>query len=141
VPDPVVAVVYMNWGKWVADCPRPFCLNAEQFGRCDDGTIGGLGGELFHCRDDTRHGGCGLTCPAQWPANVEDLEAVILARPVPGTRNWRPGETLDDLIHENAAHGLVPAAALTTRTPTLLTARDQLVVPGLGWANRLELEG
>jgi hypothetical protein len=105
-----VAVAFMSWGKWVARCPRPGCLNAEQRGRCDDGTTGGLDRDRFTCR--ASHGGCGLQCGVDWPANIADLERVLLARPVPATRNWSPGETLHALVAENIERGLVPSDAL-----------------------------
>lgn len=104
--DSVSAVVYLSHGRWVARCPRPGCANAEAFGRCDDGTVGGLAADGFNCR--ASHGGCGLQCAAQWPANRPDIEALTLGRPAPSTRNWLPGETLDELLAENMEHGLVP---------------------------------
>lgn len=107
----LVAVVHMNWGKWVAMCPRPHCSNGECFGRCDDGSFGGLVEDgTYRCRPDK--GGCGLICRAQWPANVREIERVLLARPVPGTRHWSPGETLAELVAENIEHGLVPESTL-----------------------------
>lgn len=115
----LVAVAFMSWGKWVAHCPRPGCPNAEMFGRCDDGSIGGLRGDHFECRiadyvDGIKrvYGGCGLKCEVEWPANIADLERVLLARPVPATRNWTPGETLEGLVKENLAHCIVPSDAL-----------------------------
>jgi hypothetical protein len=51
-------------------------------------------------------------CRAQWPANLGDLEAVLLARPVMATRNWLPGETVADLVGENVDNGLVPESSL-----------------------------
>ncbi len=103
--DRPVAVVFMSAGTWVARCPRPLCLNAEQFGITGSGQPGGLTGS-FRCRDEA--GGCGLTCEAQWPANVEDIEWLLMQRPVPATRNWLPGEDLSDLFTENVQHGIVP---------------------------------
>jgi hypothetical protein len=31
-----------------------------------------------------------------------------MARPDPTTRHWLPGETVDDLLAENAAYGVTP---------------------------------
>ena len=116
----IVAVAYMSQGKWVARCPRPGCHNGEVFGLCDDGTLGGLEGDRFTCR--TRgfvhgqlraYGGCGLRCSVEWPANIADIEALVLARPIVTTRNWHPGETVHDLLRENVLHGLVPNDELT----------------------------
>ena len=41
-----------------------------------------------------------------WPANVAAIEAVLLQRPDPQTRNWRPGEAMGVLRAENEAHGV-----------------------------------
>lgn len=97
--------VFMSWGKWVAKCPRPGCHNAEQFGKCDDATVGGLTGRAFYCRES--HGGCGFECGADWPPNVDDIEFMTRARPK-GARNWFPGETVNDLLRENVDHYLMP---------------------------------
>lgn len=120
MPTDLVVFAVMVWGRWVGYCPRPGCGSAESFGRCDDGTVGGLTGDRFECRRDgytpdgvrVVYGGCGLRCGVQWPANISDLERVLLARPALATRNWSPGETLDGLVAENLAHGLVPSDAL-----------------------------
>jgi hypothetical protein len=132
-------------------CPRPGCLNAEIFGRTevgvltlgwpDGGTIGGLTGDTFYCRIE--FGGCGLTCPADWPPNVADIEALVMPRPVPATRNWLPGETMLDLLAENIEHGIVPTAALEGG-PTrklLEIIGDEVTVGQLGFERRPEIEG
>jgi hypothetical protein len=43
--------------------------------------------------------------PVALPAEREAIEAVLSVRPEEN-RNWVPGETVDDLLVENAAHGL-----------------------------------
>lgn len=101
----LVAVVFMRWGRWIARCPRPGCANAECYGNDDAGDVGGLAGS-FRCR--LEKGGCGLQCDALWPEHVEDIERLLLARPVPATRNWEPGEDLVGLLAENIQHGIVP---------------------------------
>jgi hypothetical protein len=101
----IAAVVRLNHGRWIAGCPRPDCLNAEQFGITPTGDPGGLTGS-FRCR--TEAGGCGLVCDATWPPNVEEIEWLVMQRPVPATRNWEPGEDLSDLLSENVQHGIVP---------------------------------
>lgn len=116
----VAAVAFMNAGRWVARCP--LCGNVEQAGRCDDGQPGGLEASRFTCTTgDPAAGpvgltlprrGCGLRCAVEWPADIANLERVLLARPVPANRNWTPGETLLELIAENAAHGILPVSAL-----------------------------
>lgn len=44
--------------------------------------------------------------PVVLPAEREAIEAALLARPDVATRNWHPGETVDDLRRENRDHGL-----------------------------------
>lgn len=141
----LVAVAYMNHGRWVAACPRPGCMNAEMFGRCDDGTMGGLEAQRFTCRthdhtsDGRRvtYGGCGLKCPVDWPANIADLERVLLARPVPTNRNWRPGETLEELVAQNFEHGIVPTPVLEGRPFRIVD--DQVEAGALDFFDRREL--
>lgn len=132
------AVVYMNHGRWVARCPRPYCTNAEQFGQCQDGTVGGLAEGRFRCR--LEQGGCGLTCHAQWPDAelIPQVEQLLLARPVPATRNWEPGETLSDLLGENFEHGIVPASTLRGEPLTILG--DSVTSGALASVSRPEIE-
>lgn len=115
----LVAVVYMDLGRWVARCPRPGCPSAEAYGP-------GLTGERFWCRPGDRGelGGCGFRCPAQWPAQMELIEQLLLVRPVAATRNWKPGEPVHDLLAENVMHGILPAG------PLLLTDSAMLALPG-----------
>jgi hypothetical protein len=119
----------MYQGAWVAECPRPECLNVEKRGRCDDGTTGGLDADRFHCREP--YGGCGLTCGVEWPYRIAEIEALVLARPFRDTRNWRPGEDLLDLLGENLQHGIVPTGALESGpSRTLLAIVDDEVQQG-----------
>lgn len=140
--DDVFAVVYFNHGRWVALCPRPGCMSAEMFGRCQDGTQGGLAGDSFRCR--TEYGGCGLICRAQWPDAelVPMIEALLLARPVPSTRNWMPGETPADLLAENFEHGIVPKAALEGE-PVVIVGNDvtQGALPSTDRPSLLQIGG
>jgi hypothetical protein len=41
---------------------------------------------------------------------VEGVERLLAMRPNPKNRNWRPGETLIDLMTENAVHGVFDPA-------------------------------
>jgi hypothetical protein len=141
------ATVEMSFGRWVARCPRPGCGNGESFGRCDDGTTGGLTSDgLFHCRNEHtpqggRYDGCGLTCEADWPANLADLERLLLARPAPSSRNWQKGEMVADLMYENGIHGIVPTSVLETGEP--VHVQNDTVTSGAIDASteRLEIEG
>lgn len=116
------AVVYVSWGLWVADCPRPDCRGAEHFGHAPiTGAVGGLTQLGFACAR------CGLVCPAAWPANAEDIWRLLQQRPHEETRNWMPGEELANLVAENIAHGLVDLDAIE---PGLLVDGDRLTSTG-----------
>lgn len=89
------AYAEVNHGRWIARCP--FCKGAEMV---DDTRA------EFWC--------CGCRNAAVFsrpvylviPENRQEIEAVLLARPDYPTRNWRPGESLEDLIAENVRHGV-----------------------------------
>lgn len=134
------AIAWMYEGQWVANCPREGCYNVEKRGRCDDGNDGGLDAKQFHCR--TSYGGCGLTCAVEWPYRITEIETLVLARPVPSTRNWKPGEDLLDLLGENIAHGVVPTSALEGGPSRSLLAiiDDEIQIGALESMLRPELE-
>lgn len=133
------ATAWLYQGMWVATCPRG-CGNVEKRGRCDDGTTGGLDGQQFYCR--LSHGGCGLTCAVDWPASIAEIETLVMARPIPATRNWRPGEDLLDLLAENITHGIVPTSALEggPSRPLLAIVGDEIQIGALESAPRPQLE-
>lgn len=94
---------YVNWGRWVADCPRPLCGNAVQLTPKQTS---------FFCE-----AGCLLIAEVEWPNNVAELDEVLQARPVPAMRNWAPaghrqaivtgfpeGQTPSDLVEETAQY-------------------------------------
>jgi hypothetical protein len=110
----VLAEPFVNWGRWVANCPAPDCSNAEHYG-VDGGYPGGLGREVFRCSY------CGLLCPVQWPPLTADIERLLVMRPVPATRNWLPGETLLDLMVENLRHGIYPAGVVAGEGSLMIT--------------------
>jgi len=95
----------MNHGRWIADCPRPYCTNAMRL------TLGQI---TFHCAGE---GGCGMHAAVAWPDSAELIQAVLEQRPVPGTRNWYPaghpeavrlglphGQSVSDLREETRQH-------------------------------------
>lgn len=137
----LTAVPYLNHGRWVADCPRPYCTNAEAFGNVA-GFPGGLRSDHFECRATLDFGngpvpigGCGLRCGVDWPPNIADIEALVLARPALITRNWRPGESLADLMRENVEHGLIPLDKLEIYG-------DRITAGALtSWGARPQIEG
>src|SRR5688500_4191594 len=129
----------MSCGRWVAACPRQFCMNGECFGKCDDGSTGGLAGDSFRCRPE--YGGCGLVCRGPWP-DTEDIpviEQLLLARPVPTTRNWLPGETPSHLLAENFENGIVPASVFDQGAVMLVG--NQVTRGELGASEHLQIEG
>ena len=91
-PDAVVHA-RVNWGRWVADCPNPYCRSA---------LAGTPGQRYFACWE------CGTGADVVWPDNVDHITYLLAMRPNPATRNWAPGETLAELLEENVAHGITP---------------------------------
>ena len=72
--DPVRA--YVNHGRWVADCIRPYCGGAE----------------LLRPRQTVLQcGNCQLVAPVEWPPDAAEIWQALTERPVPQTRNWFPG--------------------------------------------------
>lgn len=99
-----LARAYLNHGRWIADCTRPYCANAEKLASRQG---------FFRCSN------CHQEAPVEWPADVDDIEAVTGLRPVPQTRNWFPpghdlalrsgcphGQTPVDLLAENYEYGV-----------------------------------
>jgi hypothetical protein len=81
---------YMNHGRWVTHCVDPDCSNAflssHVPGKCDR---------------------CGQVQPSpDYPIDKVEIERILGERPVPDTRNWLIGETVEDLIKENEGHGV-----------------------------------
>ena len=92
---------YCEGGLWIAQCPQKWCVGADHYGPGPHtGRIGGLGEDRFTCPR------CASVVGVQWPDNVDDIMHVLEQRPMPETRNWLPGETVQDLIMENAVHGI-----------------------------------
>lgn len=99
------ARVYLNYGRWVADCAREHCTAAYRLQQNQ---------AVLECSN------CGAAAPVEWPADdfIDGLREIMLARPVPQTRNWYPqdhdiavrhgvphGQILVDLMDENIEHG------------------------------------
>ncbi len=81
-------IAYLNHGRWVVDCPDRDCAGAE------------LASNLFVCENCKRVG------PVEWPEHKTLIDEITSLRPVPETRNWIPGETVNNLRKENMSHGL-----------------------------------
>ncbi len=84
------ALAYVNHGRWVADCPRPFCGNAMAL-EANQPVFGCAGA-----------GGCGMAAVISWPTDAQEIWDALMRRPVPGTRNWFP------VGHEMAERGGLP---------------------------------
>jgi hypothetical protein len=113
--------VRANWGRWLIDCSSPWCTSAMQV---YPGQIS------VTCLD------CGTTMgPLIWPADPDGIELLLLMRPVEKTRNWLPGETLQDLLAENVLHGILPKgiepADPDAVAAELMTTVDDRLVSGL----------
>lgn len=68
----------VNHGRWIADCPRPYCNNAIRLT---------AGQAVFHCEGE---GGCRMIAEIEWPADADGIWEALEERPVPATRNWYP---------------------------------------------------
>lgn len=91
---------YVNYGRWVADCPRPYCGNAIEL-KPRQG--------IFEC---VGKGSCGMVASVEWPGNAQEIWDALSKRPVPSTRNWQPaghrygdmgyvcGQTPQELLEE-----------------------------------------
>lgn len=95
----VKAVARVDSGRWIADCPTEDCGGAEYVSFDDP---------LFFCHECRNaafdHHLIAVTVPGLQKRH--DIEAYLVARPVPVTRNWFPSETVAELRDENRAHGI-----------------------------------
>lgn len=120
-----VAYAEANWGRWIARCVRPWCTNAVAL---EPGQV------EFQCAGADS---CGMSAVIVWPADVDAIETVLAMRPVRRTQNWLPGETIEQLLAENAAHDCLPpewsalAAAAPEKRALLVTTVEQRVTGGL----------
>lgn len=71
------ARAYINKGRWVADCPQPYCNSALALD---------LGQTQFACRDPL----CRVLSEVEWPANADELFSALRERPNPDDRDWAP---------------------------------------------------
>lgn len=112
----VAGMVYAraNHGRWIADCPRPYCRSAAQLATWE---------QVFFCLD------CHIEAAVIWPPSTEDIEQVLNMRPDPATRNWEPGEDLVDLLAENMAHGVtgIDLDAVTGTVPLAIAENGHIV--------------
>lgn len=89
--EPIKAIV--NSGRWLARCP--FCAGAERVFESNP---------VFLCMSCHNKGTAHIK--VEFPEERKEIEAILIKRPDPATRNWEPGETIEFLQQENIEHGL-----------------------------------
>lgn len=96
-----VAIARVSGSVWIADCPKPGCGGAEMVNFDEP---------LFFCcacrNVDSDHRPLKVKLPTAQQRGA--IEAVLLKREDARTRNWQPGETVDDLKVENLTRGVAP---------------------------------
>jgi hypothetical protein len=94
----MIAVVYMNHGRWVVDCPNPECGWAYMATTPD-----GRPRYQYSCVGSGADRGCGYRLDLAWPELDEALEVerILFARAAPSSRNWKLPETVESLLFEN----------------------------------------
>lgn len=88
--DEYAIQAYVNHGRWLAECPD---CHGAQVTSPDDRRF------MCHCCGNEEVGGRWRA--VVWPAKARAIEQLLELRPKPENQNWRPGETVADLIHEN----------------------------------------
>lgn len=89
-----LAVAYVNYARWVADCP----------------TLGCGGAMAIHPRSGFMCATClnvetGMKYRLiDWPVLRGAIEEALSLRLLPDNCNWRPGETIEQLYAENAVY-------------------------------------
>jgi hypothetical protein len=83
-------------GKWVVICPDCLTEHTELLWTT----------KLFVCQRCWNSVANGKWRRIWFPKDWQEIERVLSLRPLAHTRNWRPFETLQDLIDENEANGL-----------------------------------
>lgn len=102
-----MARAYVNYGRWVADCPTG-CGSALALINED--------GDLMHVYACIE---CHALSTVDWPANAEEIWEALQERPYPRVRNWFPashelalrtglphGQTPNDLREEARENGV-----------------------------------
>lgn len=132
------ALAYLNWGRWVADCPEPGCADARSV-YTQDPDSGAYVGEP-HTEDVCAHGH-----PFRIAMPPPTMEARIVAavggRPDDADKSWYPrghsraaaqgfpiGQSVDDLLAENDEVSAFRAAQSDSREKRL---REMLLELGV----------
>lgn len=121
-----------NWDKWLVDCAH-----------CTSGLKPGVhiyDDEGVMVRYSVEWGDTSMTCwdcgrvteNIAWPPDPIGIEAILYMRPNEKHRNWWPGETLDMLLLENIAHGILPPIdALEGGGGSLMVTCGERIVGGV----------
>lgn len=89
-----MARAYVNFGRWIADCPND----------CGGALAMEPNQTTFHCGGS---GGCGQIASVEWPPNPQEIWEALSERSRPKNRNWFPtGHNL--ALRAGCAHGQTP---------------------------------
>lgn len=89
------AQAYINFGRWVADCPMG----------CGNATALEFNQVTYYCAPP---GGCGHIGEVTWPVDAPEIWGALEERPMPKTRNWFP-RNHDLALKSGCPHGQTPA--------------------------------
>lgn len=120
---PGTSLAYADFGRWVVMCGRPDRCSAAV--GPDEGLRSFMPG--FICPE------CGAPTQIVWPepAMVQGVERLLMMRPHPKNRNWFPGETLIDLMQENALHGIFDSIDLPVGVSAFAVTETAIQVDAL----------
>lgn len=90
-PATTATFAYISHNRLICDCPD--CRGAVYVWR--------EGPHLMLCPDCWNGAIGGLWRPVMVPDKLAEIEAILLARPLPQHRNWKLPETLDDLRRQD----------------------------------------
>ena len=96
INESVSVLAEVNNSSWIVACP--FC----------SGAILHEPGAPFYCPQCMMEAINCKACYVVYPENRAEIEAILMMRDDPATRNWKAYETADDLRRENIEHGIFP---------------------------------
>jgi hypothetical protein len=88
------ALAFVNAARWIVACPFDGCSSAQDASFLD---------QRYWCIDCANRAVGGQWITVVWPDNIAEIESTLELRPT-GARHWLPGETMQDLIDQNAQH-------------------------------------
>lgn len=94
-PKSIAVHARANHGRWIVECPD--CSGAQL--ACPDD-------HRFMCNECANAVVGGFYRPVIWPRDKAKIEALLMARSDPSTRNWFPHESVTDLRAENKTFGV-----------------------------------